>query len=66
LALQRVGFEDGEAENVEGLLGVPAELSASNPDEENTVRNPGPRIMSGFSETANLALHATTSCFGRA
>ena len=59
-----MGFEDGEAENLEGLLGVPTELGAIDADEEDAVRNFRTRIAGSFGEARDLAFHAMTSCFG--
>ena len=59
-----VGLEDGESEDVEGFLGMPAELGAIDPDEKDTVGNLGTRIAGRFGEAWDLAFHATASCFG--
>jgi hypothetical protein len=66
LARQRTRFEDGEVKDLKRLLRVPAELRAIDTDEEDTIGNLGQGIASRFCETGDLALHATTSCLGRA
>jgi hypothetical protein len=58
------GLENGESEDVEGFVGVPAELGAIDPNEEDAVRNLRASIAGSFGETWDLAFHATTSCFG--
>jgi hypothetical protein len=58
------GFKDAEPEEVEGFMGMPAELGAINPNEEDPVGNLRTRIAGSFGETWDLASHATTSCFG--
>ena len=59
------GLENGEAEDVEGFVGVPAELGAIDAHEKDPVGNLRTRIAGSFGETRNLAFHATTSCVGR-
>ena len=58
---ENVGLEDREAENIEGLLRVPTELGAIDPDKEDSIWNLGSRIADCLGETRNLAFHATTS-----
>ena len=62
---QSAGLDDGESEDVERFVGMPAELGAIDANEEDAVGNFGTRIAGRFGETGNLAFHATTSCFGR-
>jgi hypothetical protein len=58
------GFKDREPEEVEGFMGMPAELGAINPNEEDPVGNLRTRIAGSFGKSRDLAFHATTSCFG--
>jgi hypothetical protein len=61
---EHAGFKDGESEDIERFVSVPAELGAIDPNEEYAVWNLGPRIAGSFGEAGDLAFHATTSCFG--
>jgi hypothetical protein len=58
------GLEDGESEDIERFVGVPAELGAIDANEEDAVGNLRTRIAGSFGEARDLAFHATTSCFG--
>jgi hypothetical protein len=60
------GLKDGESKDVERFVGVPAELGAIDPDEEDAVGNLRTGIAGSFGEARDLAFHATTSCFGDA
>ena len=55
------GLNDREAENIERLLRVPAELGSIDTDKEDSIRNIGPRITGCISKSRHLAFHATTS-----
>jgi hypothetical protein len=61
---QSAGLENRESEDIEGFVGVPAELGAIDPNEEDAVGNLRTRIAGSFGETGDLAFLATTSCFG--
>src|ERR1700720_351527 len=63
---QCLGLENREAQYVERLVGVPAELGAIDPDEEDPVWNFRARTAGRVGKTWDLAFHATSSCFGRA
>jgi hypothetical protein len=58
-------FYDRESKDVKRLAGVPAELGAIDPNEEDPIGNFRTSIAGSFSEARNLAFHATTSCFRR-
>src|ERR1039457_4993777 len=57
-------FKDGESEDIERFVGMPAELGTINPNEEDPVGNLRTRIAGSFGEAWDLTFHATTSCFG--
>jgi hypothetical protein len=44
------GFQDGEAEDIEGFVGVPAELGAIDANEEDTVGDIGTGMAGSFGE----------------
>ena len=66
LAGQGAGLENGEAEDLERFMGMPAELGPIDAHEVHAVGDIRAGIASGFGEARELAFHATTSCFGRA
>lgn len=53
---QDVGFENGEPEDVEGFVGVPAELGAIDANEEDSVGNLRARIAGGFGKARGLGV----------
>ena len=59
------GLENGQSEDVERFVGVPAELGAIDAHEEDPDGYLRMRIAGSFCEARDLAFHATTSCFGR-
>ncbi len=63
---KRLGFEDGEPEQIKALLGLPAVLRTIEPDEKYAVRNFGVRITRSVGESGNLTFHPATSWLGRA
>src|SRR5664280_3342779 len=58
---KRLGFEDGEPEQVKALLGLPAMLRSLEADEKYAVRNLGVRITRGVGESGNMTFHPATS-----
>jgi hypothetical protein len=57
---QCLGLDNGESEDIEGFVGMPAELGAIDAHEEYSVGNLRTGIAGSFGETWNLAFHATT------
>ncbi len=54
---ERLGFKDGEPQQIKALLGLPAVLGAIEPDEKYAVRNLGVRIPRGVRKSGNIAFH---------
>ena len=61
---QSAGLDDGESEDVERFVGMPAELGAIDANEEDTVGNFRTRIAGSFGKAGDLAFHETTSFCG--
>ena len=58
------GLENGQSEDVERFVGVPAELGAIDAHEEDAVGNFRTRIAGSFGKSRDFAVHAAPSCFG--